>query len=162
MKKIVLGIVCFVGITLMLIQNMNVYADDILHGNTAIGSEVTHGDVSLSVDAQIDFGKKKLDKVVDFGSRNITVTVSDYTGDMAGYEVTARLLDTDYKRTLKIGNTELSDTEVSVIKKDTNVVGENIDTEVVSLSYTGLTNAQIVVSNIEWNLSKVHTYQINE
>lgn len=139
-----------------------VHATDNLTGNTKVGAEVIKGDVSLTVDQTVDFGKQPLSQVVDFGSKDINYVVTDYSGTTNGYELSAKLTDTDNTRSLKVQGVELSNIASPVMKKTMNSVGDNNDKVSSSLKYTGVTKAQKYSSSIEWNLTKVSTKQISE
>ncbi|PGE39011.1 hypothetical protein COM63_31520, partial [Bacillus cereus] len=79
-----------------------------------------------------------------------------------GFTIAAKLADTDSKRSLKIGEVELSDTTAPVITTDTNVVGDNTNKVYAALKYTGVKKVQKYASNIEWSLTKGTTRQIAE
>lgn len=162
MKKKIKSTLLLGGILLGSTFGMSAQAADILNGSTEIGAEIIRGDVILSIDSPTNFGSQPLSAIVDFGSKEIKYTVTDYSGLTNGFTVSAKLTDTDEKRLLKIGETELSETPALVIKKATNKVGENKDKLTSSLVYTGVTITQKYTSTIEWNLSKVNTNQISE
>lgn len=162
MKKIILSIVLCGGVLLGMTNGLTVQAADTLSGNTEIGAEVIKGDVSLTIDATTDFGSQPLSGTVDFGSKDIYYTVTDWSGTTNGYEISAKLADTDDKRSLKIGEVELSEEAAPVVTKDENSVGENSDKVASSLVYTNVTKVQKYTSTIEWNLTKGTSEQISE
>ncbi len=162
MKKKITGTLLLGSILLGASIGMVAQAADTLNGSTEIGAEITRGDVILSIDSPTNFGSQPLSAIVDFGSKEIKYTVTDYSGLTNGFTISAKLTDTDEKRSLKIGEAELSETTAPVIKKTTNTVGENKDKVTSSLTYTGVTKTQNYTSTIEWNLSKVDTKQISE
>ncbi|KSU19376.1 hypothetical protein [Lactococcus lactis] len=162
MKKFILSAVLCGGVLVASSSILTVHADDTLKGTTAVNSEVVKGDVTLKVDEATDFGQKALNSVVDFGSKYINYTVTDYSGDVKGFTISAKLTDTDDKRSLKIGDVELSGQEAPVVTKATDAVGENTDKVVAALKYTGVEKVQKYVSSIEWSLTKGTTAQISE
>lgn len=162
MKKIILSTVLCGGILVASSSMLTVHADDILTGTTAVSSEVTKGDVTLKIDTTTDFGQQPLSAVVDFGKTDVNYTVTDYSGDVKGFTIAAKLADTDSKRSLKIGEVELSNTTAPVITTDTNVVGDNTNKVYAALKYTGVKKVQKYASNIEWSLTKGTTRQIAE
>ncbi|CAK20207.1 hypothetical protein WJ048_04025 [Listeria welshimeri] len=162
MKKIILSTVLCGGILMGMMNGLTVQAADTLSGNTEIGAEVIKGDVSLTIDATTDFGSQPLSETVDFGSKDINYTVTDYSGTTNGYEISAKLADADGKRSLKIGEVELSEEVVPVVTKDVNIVGENSDKVTSTLVYTNVTKVQKYTSTIEWNLTKGSSKQISE
>ncbi|MFK4943882.1 hypothetical protein ACFX18_07020 [Lactococcus garvieae] len=141
---------------------LTAHADDTLTGTTAVSSEVTKGDVTLKIDTTTDFGQQPLSAVVDFGTTDVNYTVTDYSGDVKGFTIAAKLADTDSKRSLKIGEVELSGTAASVVTTDTNVVGDNTNKVSAALKYTGVEKVQKYASSIEWSLTKGTTRQIAE
>ncbi|WP_404898609.1 hypothetical protein [Lactococcus garvieae] len=141
---------------------LTAHADDTLTGTTAVSSEVTKGDVTLKIDTTTDFGQQPLSAVVDFGTTNVNYTVTDYSGDVKGFTIAAKLADTDSKRSLKIGEVELSDTAATVVTTNTNVVGDNTNKVSAALKYTGVEKVQKYASSIEWSLTKGTTRQIAE
>lgn len=162
MKKIILSAVVTGVVITGISSNMKVQADDSLNGNTEIGAEVTKGDVTLVVDSTVDFGTQVLSDTVDFGSRDINYTVTDYSGTVNGFELSAKLLDQDEKRSLKLNGTELSDTATTVVSETSNEFGENEGIVTSELVYSGVENIQTYNSLIEWNLTKGTTSQISE
>lgn len=162
MKKMILSAVLCGGVLVASSSMLTVHADDTLTGTTAVSSEVVKGDVTLKVDAATDFGQKALSAVEDFGTKDINYTVTDYSGDVKGFTISAKLTDTDAKRSLKIGGVELSDTAAPVVTKTADVVGENTDKVSAALKYTGVDKVQKLTSSIEWSLTKVTTLQIAE
>lgn len=162
MKKFILSAVLCGGVLVASSSMLTVHADDTLTGTTAVNSEVVKGDVTLKVDEATDFGQKALSSVVDFGSKDINYTVTDYSGDVKGFTISAKLTDTDDKRSLKIGDVELSDQEAPVVTKASNTVGENTDKVAAALKYTGVEKVQKYASSIEWSLTKGTTAQIAE
>lgn len=162
MKKIILSTVLCGGILVASSSMLTAHADDTLTGTTAVSSEVTKGDVTLKIDTTTDFGQQPLSAVVDFGTTDVNYTVTDYSGDVKGFTIAAKLADTDSKRSLKIGEVELSDTAASVVTTDTNVVGDNTNKVSAALKYTGVEKVQKYASSIEWSLTKGTTRQIAE
>lgn len=162
MKKIVVSAVVCGGIIMGMSSGITAQAADQLNGSTAIGADVTKGELTLQVDATTDFGSQPLSDVVDFGSKDMGYTVTDYTGTTTGFELSAKVTDTDTKRSLKIGGKELSETATPIVTEATNVVGENTKTVAAELVYTGVEKVQKYTSNIEWNLTKTTTEQISE
>lgn len=162
MKKIILSAVLCGGVFVASTSMLTVHADDNLTGTTAVSSEVVKGDVSLKIDSTTDFGKQPLSTVVDFGTRDVNYTVTDYSGDVKGFTIAAKLADTDAKRSLKIGKVELSETAAPVVTKDTDAVGDNTDKVSAALKYTGVEKVQKYASSIEWSLTKGTTRQITE
>ncbi|MFK4881361.1 hypothetical protein QR692_08755 [Lactococcus petauri] len=162
MKKIILSAVLCGGIFVASSSMLTAHADDTLTGTTAVSSEVTKGDVTLKIDTTTDFGQQPLSAVVDFGTTDVNYTVTDYSGDVKGFTIAAKLADTDSKRSLKIGEVELSGTAASVVTTDTNVVGDNTNKVSAALKYTGVEKVQKYASSIEWSLTKGTTRQIAE
>ncbi|MFK4895354.1 hypothetical protein ACI1TH_00380 [Lactococcus petauri] len=162
MKKIILSAVLCGGILISSSTMLTAHADDTLSGSTAINSEVIKGDVTLTLDSSIDFGKKPLANIVDFGAHDINYTVTDYSGNTNGYTISAKLSDTDAKRSLKIADVELSDTDAQVISQSSNQVGDNTDKVSTTLQYTGVTETKTYTSSIEWTLTKATTRSIAE
>lgn len=162
MKKIILSAVLCGGIFVASSSMLTAHADDTLTGTTAVSSEVTKGDVTLKIDTTTDFGQQPLSAVVDFGTTAVNYTVTDYSGDVKGFTIAAKLADTDSKRSLKIGEVELSGTAASVVTTDTNVVGDNTNKVSAALKYTGVEKVQKYASSIEWSLTKGTTRQIAE
>lgn len=162
MKKVIVSAVLCGGILMGITSGVTAQAADQLDGNTIIGAEVIKGDITLKVDNTIDFGSQPLSDVVDFGSKDISYTVTDYTGATNGFELSAKVMDTDEKRSLKFGDIELSEIATPVVIEATNIVGENTKTVSSSLVYTGIEKVQKYTSNVEWNLNKSTTKQISE
>lgn len=162
MKKNILSAVLCGGILVASSSMLTTHADDTLTGTTAVSSEVTKGDVTLKIDTTTDFGQQPLSAVVDFGTTNVNYTVTDYSGDVKGFTIAAKLADTDSKRSLKIGEVELSDTAATVVTTNTNVVGDNTNKVSAALKYTGVEKVQKYASSIEWSLTKGTTRQIAE
>lgn len=162
MKKVIVSAVLCGGVLMGMTSGLTAQAADQLDGSTTIGADVTKGDITLKVDTETDFGSKPLSDVVDFGSKDIGYTVTDYTGTTNGFELSAKVMDTDEKRSLKIGEKELSETAQPVVTEANNVVGENTKTVSSALKYTGIEKVQKYTSNVEWNLTKSTTKQISE
>ncbi|MBF8807314.1 MAG: hypothetical protein IC227_01445 [Enterococcus lacertideformus] len=161
MKKMSLFILLCGGILITSTKAVTVHADDSMVGTTSVTSEVVRGDVILKMDSAINFGQKPLSAVVDFGSKEMNYTVTDYSGDTDGFMITAKLTDADPKRSLTIGDVELSTTAAPIVTKEVNVVGENSEKVTATLKYTGLEKIQTYTSTIEWMLTK-GTSQIAE
>lgn len=162
MKKIILSAVLCGGVFVASTSMLTAHAEDTLSGTTAVNSEVVKGDVTLKVDEGTDFGQQPLSAVVDFGTKDVNYTVTDYSGDVNGFTIAAKLADTDAKRSLKIGEVELSETAAPVVTKDTDAVGDNTDKVSAALKYTGVEKVQKYASRIEWSLTKGTTRQIAE
>lgn len=162
MKKIILSAVLCGGVLVASSAMLTAQADDTLSGTTAVSSEVVKGDVTLTVDNSTDFGQKPLANIVDFGAHDINYTVTDYSGTTDGYTISAKLTDTDAKRSLKIGDVELSDTDAQVVSQSSDQVGDNADKVSATLKYTGVTEAKAYTSSIEWTLTKATTRSIAE
>lgn len=163
MKKVVVSAVVCVGVIMGMTSGLTAaQAADQLNGSTAIGAEVTKGDLTLTVDGTTDFGSQPLSDVVDFGPKDIDYTVTDYTGTTNGFELSAKVTDTDEKRSLKIGDVSLSETAAPIVTEEDNVVGDNVKTVSSELVYTGVKKVQKYTSNVEWNLTKTTTKQISE
>lgn len=162
MKKAILSTVLCGGILMGMTSGLTAQAADQLDGNTTIGADVTKGDITLQVDTETDFGSQPLSGVVDFGSTDISYTVIDYTGTTNGFELSAKVMDTNEKRSLNIGGKELSETAQPVATEANNVVGENTKTVSSALKYTGIEKVQKYTSEVEWNLTKSTTKQISE
>lgn len=161
MKKLLSMTLC-VGILLGASSAVTAHADGTTTGTTTVNSEVTKGETTLKVDGATDFGQKPLSSVVDFGTRDINYTVTDYTGETNGFTISAKLSDKDDKRSVKIGEVELSQDAASVVTKSTDTVGENTDKVSASLKYTGIEKVQKYTSSIEWSLTKGSSAQIAE
>lgn len=161
MKKLLSMTLC-VGILLGASSAITAHADGTTTGTTTVNSEVTKGDLTLKVDGSTDFGQKPLSSVVDFGTRDINYTVTNYTGETNGFTISAKLSDKDDKRSVKIGEVELSQTAAAVVTKSTDAVGENTDKVSASLKYTGVEKAQKCTFNIEWTLTNGTSAQIAE
>lgn len=162
MKKVIVSLVLCGGITVGILSERIVYADDTLNGSTEVGAEVIKGDVTLAMDSATDFGSQPLSETVDFGAKDINYTVTDYSGTTDGFTISAKLTDTDDTRSLKIGETELSETAAAVITKDSNEVGDNTDKISATLVYTGVTKVQKYATTIEWNVTKASINKISE
>ena len=161
MKKLILSLLLCGGIFSLLVKPLATHAEDTTTGTTAITSEVVRGDVTLKVDAELNFGKQPLSAVVNFGSKEMNYTVTDYSGENDGFIIAAKLTDTDPTRSLKIGDVELSATAAPIVTKETDIVGENQEKLTATLTYTGLKKVQTYTSTIEWNLTK-GTSQLKE
>lgn len=135
----------YVGTLICASSITTVHAADTLTATTTVNSEVTKGDITLKVDKAIDFGQQPLSRVVNFGTKNINYTVTDYVGETNGFTISAKLSDVDAKRTVKIGETELSQTATAVVTKSKDVVGDNTDKVSASLKYTGLEKIKSVL-----------------
>ena len=141
----------------------NVNAADKTNGETTVNSEITQGEVTLTVDGTTNFGQKALAPVVKFGEQDINFKVTDYSGTTDGYTITAKLGDADTTRSLKIGESELSDTQATeVFAKDSHEVGENEGSVKAALTYTGATETRAFTSVINWELTKGSTADIAE
>ncbi|HEM7699985.1 TPA: hypothetical protein U2K93_001647 [Enterococcus faecalis] len=162
MKKVIVSAVLCGGVLMGMTSGLTAQAADQLDGKTTIGSEVIKGDITLKVNDNIDFGVKPLSGVVDFGTKEISYTVTDYTGTTNGFELSAKVMNKDGKRSLKIGDKELSEKAQAVVTEANNVVGENTKTVSSALKYTGIEKVQKYTSNVEWNLTKSTTKQISE
>ncbi|WKF72407.1 hypothetical protein QYM42_08445 [Lactococcus lactis] len=162
MKKMILSAVLCGGVLVASSSMLTVHAADTLTATTAVSSEVVKGDVNLTVDATTDFGQKALSSVVDFGTKDVKYTVNDYSGDTKGFSISAKLTDTDAKRSVKIGGVELSDSVAPILTKTTDAVGDNSDKISIALKYTGVEKVQKYTSSIEWTLTKATTRQIAE
>lgn len=152
----------YVGTLICASSITTVHAADTLTATTTVNSEVIKGDITLQVDKTIDFGQQPLSRVVNFGTKNINYTVTDYVGKTNGFTISAKLSDVDAKRSVKIGEVELSQDAASVVTKSTDTVGENTDKVSASLKYTGIEKVQKYTSSIEWSLTKGNSAQIAE
>ncbi len=162
MKKIILSAMLCGGMLLGVANSGVAHAADKLTGNTTATATVTKGDVTLDIDSAINFDPQPLSGDVNFGSQDVNYKVTDYSGDTKGYQLSAKLGDTDATRTVKIGDTTLSDSAAVVASKDSNIVGENADKLSVSLEYNGIKEVKDYSTAIQWNLTKTQTEQITE
>ena len=141
----------------------SVSADNTMNGETTVNSEITEGEVTLEVDATTNFGKKELAPVVNFDDQVINFKVTDYSGTTNGYTITAKLGDADTTRSLKIGESELSNTDATeVVAEATHDVGENEGSVNAALKYTEATETKAFTSVINWELTKGSTADIAE
>ncbi|ODJ58899.1 hypothetical protein [Brochothrix thermosphacta] len=141
----------------------SVSAEDKMNGETTVNSEITKGEVTLEVDATTNFGKKELAPVVNFDDQVINFKVTDYSGTTNGYTITAKLGDADTTRSLKIGESELSNTDATeVVAEATHDVGENEGSVNAALKYTDATETREFTSVINWELTKGSTADIAE
>jgi hypothetical protein len=162
MKKIILSAALCGGMLLGTANGIAVHADT-LSSSTAVSAEVTRGDVTLAVDPTVDFASQPLAATVDFGSKDINYSVTDYSGETDGYQITAKLTDeADATRTVTVGGVTLSNEAAQVASKTTNEVGENADTLAATLSYTGIKQVKDYSTSIEWNLVNTPADDIGE
>ncbi|ATF25653.1 hypothetical protein [Brochothrix thermosphacta] len=141
----------------------SVSADNTMNGETTVNSEITEGEVTLEVDATTNFGKKELAPVVNFDDQVINFKVTDYSGTTNGYTITAKLGDADTTRSLKIGESELSNTDATEVAAEaTHDVGENEGSVNAALKYTDATEKKAFTSVINWELTKGSTADIAE
>ena len=138
-------------------------ADNNTNGETTVNSEITEGEVTLEVDATTNFGKKELAPVVNFDDQVINFKVTDYSGTTNGYTITAKLGGADTTRSLRIGTSELSNTDATeVVAEATHNVGVNTGSVDAALKYTGATETRAFTSVINWELTKASTTDIAE
>ncbi|WP_429960513.1 hypothetical protein [Enterococcus sp. AZ012] len=137
-------------------------ADDNLREKNTMSAQVIGGDISFSIENAVIFESQILSSHIDIGSKDIDYVVTDYSGTVDGYEITAKLLDTDPTRILKINDVELSDVSNIVVLTDSNSIGENSDTLNISLEYRGISEAKTYTSIIEWTFSSSQTSEIFE
>jgi len=137
-------------------------ADDNLREKNTMSAQVIGGDFSFSIENALIFEAQTLSSHIDIGSKDIDYVVTDYSGTVDGYEITAKLLDTDPTRILKIDDVELSDVSNIVVLTDSNSIGENSDTLNISLEYRGISEAKTYTSIIEWTFSSSQTSEIFE
>lgn len=141
----------------------SVSAADKTNGETTVNSEITQGEVTLAVDAETNFGSKELAPIVNFDDQVINFKVTDYSGTTNGYTITAKLGDADTTRSLRIGTSELSNTDATeVVAEATHDVGENEGSVKAALKYTGATETRAFTSVINWELTKASTTDIAE
>jgi len=137
-------------------------AEDNLEGSTAISAQVVAGNTSFSIENEILFDSQTLSNQIDIGLKEIEYVVTDYSGTVNGYEITAKLLDIDPTRTLKVADVELSDASSFIVSSNSNIVGENTGILDVSLEYKGISEAKTYTTIIEWTYSSSHTSEISE
>lgn len=162
MKKVIVSAVLCGGVLMGMTSGITAQAADVLAGNTNISAAVTQGDVTLSVDTDVEFGTQPLSNVVNFGEKTISYTVMDYSGTTNGFEISAKVTDKDEKRSLKIAETELTEEAANVVRSEANSVGENTGNVTSALVYSGVQTAQAFTTTVEWNLTKGTTSQISE
>lgn len=163
MKKIIMNtVICGAILAGTSATMTNVYAADVLSGDTAVNATVGEGNVTLTVDDTIDFGSQQLSDIIDFGSKDINYKVTDYSGNEFGYSVTAVLGDDDTTRTLNVGGTDLSTTAAEVVTETSSSAGEHPGTLPAALQYEGVTTPGALSSSITWTLTKATSMMIAE
>lgn len=161
MKKMILGAVLCGGILVGISNGAIAHAAD--PTTTTTTAEIQAGAVTFTVEPKVDFGKKPLSATVEF-DKAINYTVTDFTGNVAGYTLQAKLqtaMETGGELTL--GGKKLSTTEQVVKTETKNNVGANPGTLDAKLTYTGVTQAKkMKAATVVWTYSAGSKKEIQE